>query len=538
MNKKGMIITICAIILALVVAAVLFFVSHALVDGALVKKDVRSFSWRSDSLKQPEDLKALKNLETLDMRSAEMTLAEYESLAAMLPGVEIQWLVPVQNAFYPEDTQTLQVTALTLEDIAALKYLPRLTAIDATGCADYDTLLALQASRPDLTVHYTLSLGGESLPESATSVSLVSPTTAELAQALQVLPKLEQVSITGCQDPLGVAALAKQYPNCHFSYDIPLAGQVLACDTPSLTVGAESYEELEALLPCFTALTDVTVTGNTDALNLHALADAYPDIRFHYSFSLLGKTVHTDDALVVLDNIPMTDTQALEAALPYFHGLKQVDMVDCGIANEEMAALNSRHPDTLFVWTVMVGPKAIRTDTVALCPLSYWYRMDDDTSQNIKYLTELRCLDIGHCFATDFSFLYSLTKLEYLIVADTELSDISFCENMPNLMYLEIFKTRVRDISPLANCPNMEYINCSYIYPKDVSALCGLKKMKVLWMRGYEFEEQQKQIQEALPECWINFSHGYICENGWRKTEGYYAMRDLLGMPYMDQDRP
>ena len=538
MKKKGIMITVCAITLVLAAVAVLFFGNYTQVDGVLVNKDVRSFTWRSGSLEQPEDLKNLKNLEKLDMRSAKMTLTEYESLAAMLPEVEIQWLVPVQGAFYPEDTQTLQVTELTQEDIAALKYLPRLSAIDATGCTDYDTLLALQSSRPDLAVHYCLTLGGQNLPETAADVSLVSPTTAELAQALQVLPKLEQVTITGCQNPLEVAALARQYPNCHFTYDIPLAGQVLACDTASLTVGAESYKELQALLPCFTALTDVTITGNTEALNLHALADAYPDIRFHYSFSLLGKAVHTDETLVVLDNIPMTDTQTLEAALPYFHNLEQVDMVDCGISNEEMAALNSRHPDTLFVWTVMVGPKAIRTDTVALSPLNYWYRMDDDTSQNVKYLTELRCLDIGHCLATDFSFLYSLTKLEYLILGDTQISDLSFCENMPNLMYLEIFKTGIRDISPLANCPNMQYLNCSYIYPRDVSALCGLKNMKVLWMRGYEYEEQQKQIQEALPDCWINFSHGYICENGWRKTDGYYAMRDLLGLPYMDQDRP
>ena len=128
--------------------------------------------------------------------------------------------------------------------------------------------------------------------------------------------------------------------------------------------------------------------------------------------------------------------------------------------------------------------------------------------------------------------------MEYLILGDTALTDLGFCANMPNLRYIEFFKTKVRDVSPLANCPKLEYINCSYTYPRDVSAICGLKNLKCLWMRGYEFEEQQKQIYAAQPNANINFSHGYIAENGWRKTEGYYTMRDILGLPYMDQDRP
>ncbi len=535
MRKKTKIIVVCAAVLIAAAVAGLFFTNHTWADGTLVHKDIRSFTWRSGSLSQPEDLKTLKKLEQLDMRAAQMTLAEYEDLAAMLPGVQIQWLVPLQGSFYPTDTQNLAVTALTPEDIAALNYLPDLVTLDATGCTDYDTLLSLQKSRPELTIHYTLTLGDQTLPENATSISLVSPTTQELAQAMQVLPKLTQVTVSGCQDPLGVLALAQTYPGCSFTYDIPVGDHVFSSNDETIALDGVDQDALAAVLPCFAKLKEVTFTGQ---LPDHTLAQAYPDISFHYSFSLLGKTVHTDDQVVILDGIPMADTQALEEALPYFHNLQQVDMVDCGIPNEEMAALNSRHPDTLFVWTVMVGPKAIRTDTIALSPLTYWYRMNDETAQNVKYLTELRVLDIGHCFATDFSFLNSLTKLEYLILGDTQLSDLSFCENMPNLMYLEIFKTNVRDLSPLVHCPNMQYINCSYIYPRDVSALCSLKNMKVLWMRGYEFVEQQNQITQALPECWINFSHGYIAENGWRKTEGYYAMRDLLGLPYMDQDRP
>ena len=538
MKKKKIIlvVTLSAVLVALLVA--LFFMNYTRVDGTFVKRDSIAFRWRSQSLSQPEDLLQLKKLENLDMRSARLTADEYEQLKALLPDVAIQWLVPVDGQFYPEDSQSICVSALTQEDIRALRYLPQLSAVDATACTDYNTLLALQAERPDLAIHYQLNLGGQSLPETATTVSLVAPTTAELAKMLHALPKLEQVTIIGCTDPLGVKALADSYPNCRFTYDIPLGGQTFSSDDTQLTVSADNAQELASLLPCFTALTDVTFTGDTDGKGLHNLADSYADIRFHYSFALLGKTIHTDDEVVILDNIPMTDTESLEAALPYFHNLKQVDMVNCGIANKEMAALNERHPETLFVWTVMIGPEAIRTDIVAFCPLTYWYRMDDNTASNVQYLTELICLDIGHSATEDFSFLYKMPKMEYLILGDTALTDLGFCANMPNLRYIEFFKTKVRDVSPLANCPKLEYINCSYTYPRDVSAICGLKNLKCLWMRGYEFEEQQKQIYAAQPDANINFSHGYIAENGWRKTEGYYSMRDILGLPYMDQDRP
>ncbi len=525
---------LAALCLILVVAAAVCMMNFVWVGGKPVAKTTQSLDLSHQRLPELTQLSKLQNLKELDLVGTGLTPEQYEALRQALPGCDIRWLVPFQGAFYPTDTANLTVTHLTAEDVAILAYLPRLRTVDATACRDYEALSLLQSSHPACRIHYSVDLGGQTLPEDATELSVTLDSVAELEAALSLLPKLERITVTGCRDALGLEALRKKFPQISIHYDIYLGAFSYPNTTQRLTLEASLASQLSQVVGCFQNLQDVTLTGSGDTAALHALANAAPEVRFHYGFQLLGKDVHTDDTELSLAEMPLENTRELEAALPYFHNLKRLDLRHCGISNEDMAVLRDRHPNTQVVWMVTLGGIEVPTDLTAFIPYRYGTKLDDERSKNLKYLTELICLDLGHNEITDFSFLNYMPKLEYLLLADTDISDISACANMPNLRYLELFLTKVRDLSPLASISSLEYVNISYTYPRDVTPLCGHKNMKYLWMRGYEFTDQQNQLLAALPNANINFSHGPCTDGGWRQTEEYFIMRDLLGMHYME----
>ncbi len=530
-KKKWM---LCALVLAVAVAAVGFFYHHTWVDGQLVHKNVEQFQWRSSSLSEPDSLTKLPNLKALNMEAAAMTVEEYESLRSLLPGCAIRWKVPFQGNFYPEDTQSLTITALDASQIEVLKYLPQLKTIDARGCTDYDALLALQSRFPQCAVSYTLALDGQSLPEDITTLEVSSATLEQLQQAMALLPKLTSLKVSGCQDALGLKALQEKYPGCAMVYDIHFGDAVYSSDAAAITLDASQFQQLQQVLPCFTQLADVTLEGDTLALDVHALADAYPGIRFHYSFDLLGVTVHTDQEFVDLSNIAMEDTTALEAKLPYFHNLTKVDMIDCGIKNEEMAALNDRHPGTLFVWTVYLCYKPFRTDITTFYPTGLRLSPTDDNIKNLKYCTELICIDLGHFELSDCSFVEYMPKLQYLILAIGSIEDIRPIGTLKELRFLELFMTQSRDYWPLVNCTKLEDLNLSFSGHGDITPLLQMPWLKKLWIcKHYTTPEEEALFNQYLPNTTIIYESDSSTNRGWRNTPYYFEMRDTIDGFYM-----
>lgn len=261
--------------------------------------------------------------------------------------------------------------------------------------------------------------------------------------------------------------------------------------------------------------------------------------------TLYGKEFPVMEETVVLDDIAIGSHDELEAALPQFSNLKQVDMCRCGIPDEEMAALNAAHPDIKFVWEVDLGHWQVRTDIKHFATWSTV--LDEDgfiisakniTKQNekklnaLRYCTDLVALDLGHNSIKNVEFISGLTNLEYLIIALNEIKDISPLENLKNLKYLEIFNNDIRDVSVLAKLPKLEYVYMCSIPVKDISCLYESKQLKLLFLEGYRFKpEARAEIAEALPGCEVLYRS--MNQNGsraWRVHPCYLEMRRALGV--------
>lgn len=535
MKKRILIVILSLVLLILAVGTPYLIHNYLFLNGTIYPKNLETLDLSGAPLEDQDRFSGFTQLKQLDLRNTQITAAEYENIQKQLPGCQIQWLVPFQGNYLPLDTTNIAISSITEEEMALLAYLPQLETVDATACQDYDALLQLQAMYPNSRVLYQLTLDGVVLAQDASVADLPNASAESVAQALAYLPGLNQVNAQGCRDYEALLQLQAEYPDCSIHYTVSCGGAEWAEDTTDMQLHAATPEELSQVLPYLPALQDVTIMDPmADPDGMLALREAYPQISFTYYFPLLETTVCNRDSLVDISGTVLENTQALEAALPHFINLEKVDMCGCGIADEDMAALNEKYPDTLFVWEIYFGRKSVRTDATYFMPYQLDYEVTDADADKLKYLTELICIDLGHMPISRSDFLHYMPKMKYLLLGVTKISDISGCANMPDLIYAEFFMSKVKDFTPLLECKKLVDLNVSYTKSEDPLVLCQMTQLENLWYRGLYNKAAETQLREALPNTTMIFTGGSSTDEGWRHLQNYYDMRDLLGMWYME----
>ena len=465
------------VLLIVIVMAVISFAAvyywqqtHITIGGVEYPLDLTELDLFGQSVPYARQLSRLTALEHLDLRYTDITPEDYSYLLKALPSCDILWLVPFQGQHLSPELEELTVTSLTDEEVALLACFPRLRQLNGLYCQDLEQLLAAQALYPHCAVTYRVPLDGDYYPWDATELCLAGPSFDALPDALALLPRVEKIRI---QEPV------------------------------------------------------------TDPEALLGFMEAYPQLELDFSLALYGTTVTPDATFLDFSGTPIGDLASLEAALPLLPALTQVDMVDCGLSDEEMGALNSRWPNTLFVWEVSIGHFKLRTDITYFMPYQYRYVVSDKDADTLQYLTELICLDFGHMNITRTDYLAHMTKLQYLLICDTPITDLSPCANLKDLKYAEFFMTDVTDYTPLLECPNLVDLNIGYTYPTDPLIFTQMPQLENLWFRGMYDEQIMAQLKDALPNTRMVFRGGSSTGAGWRDLPNYFAQRDILGMGYM-----
>ena len=511
--KKKVYLRIALAILILALGLFWFFTSHIFVGG-------KWFS-RLDKI--------------LDVTEIPLSAQDYENLRAELPDTLVLWKPPFQGQFLPADTQEIAVTSLSDADVEALDYFENLTTVDGTGCADYPQLAALTLRRPEVKVLY--SIGGFDQDTQAAEVEDADP--AFVRQLLDCLPKLNSVFLTGELPPMEeITALSAEYPGHVIAYEASFFGRTIAPTETALDLTGESVtvEEIAAALPYLPNLTTLSLfeTGLTQT-DIAPLAEAFPDVTFHFDFAIGETTVRTNAEEIDISGIPITPEE-IESQLHWFPNATKIIMVDCGISNEEMDALNRRHEDILFVWSVSLnGRVTVRTDITGFITfkmgLKYFFEGDLD---NLRYCTELVALDLGHQKITTCDFVAFMPKLRYLVLADTPISDLTPLEGLTNLEFLEIFLSKVQDYTPLVSLTNLKDLNLAWTYG-DYKIIGQMPWLERCWWGGmWHNWDERAYLTEHCPDTKFEFDDGESTGSGWRTGYLYYEMRDALGMFYME----
>lgn len=541
MKKKKLWISL--VLFVAVLSALGLFLSrrYTLLGGQLVSCRARQLVWRGAEAPGAQDLARLPTLEALDLRAAALSPEDFERLSAALPNCQIRWLVPLQGERLDSESAALTLDRLSPEAIERLRDFPALQTVDARDCPDADAVRELRRLRPDLDVQYCVTLGDELLPGDAASVRVDDESLPQLLTLLDDLPALQTVDATACRDYALILALQQARPSLAVDYCVMIGSERVPGDAEHLTLPiADAPEALDALA-CLPQLRALSFSGlAADNTPLLALKARYPAVIVDWRFSLCGVETSSTATELILNDIPMDSTQAVEDALACFYGLERVEMCCCGIASEDMDALWQRHPETRFIWAIPMGAGFVRTDVKAFIPYKYGYDMNkpfyDTQAKELKYLVDLECLDLGHMRMTDVSFLRCMPKLRILVLADVIVRDYSPLEDLHELEYLELFLSKFDDVSLLLHMDKLQDLNVVLCKLKNPELLMQMTWLKRLWASkiGAWSPEQYQALHEALPNTEVNTSVAHATDDGWRQSDLYYEMRDMLDMHYME----
>ena len=475
----------------------------------------------------------------LDLRDSELTERTYEKLQRKLPDSTILWSVPFQGKLLSNDVEEIAVTELTERDSELLKYFEQLQVLDGRNCDDLDALVRAQQMYPDCQVLYTVTVNGTDYPQDARHVETSGLTDRDVAQ-MAYLPQLSEVTVSGCADYALLQQVQQQNPQWNLIYTVSLGGDVYASDTKDVTVQAATEADLGSAMKGFTELESVTlVNPEAPADYLVSLREQYPEVEIRWELEVQGVTYTDDLTEVDISHMPLESLKQAETIGSYFPDLEKL-IVDSGsIDNDTMAAFReTMRPNYKVVWTVVCGTGKfgsfeVRTDETTFMPLKHnmYYFLDED-AVNLRYCEDMVCIDIGHMAIKDISFVEHMPHLKYLILAHTTVLDITPLSSCKELVFLELDWTAIKDYTPLLGCTALEDLNLGLTYgdPTPISQMTWLKN---LWWKGAGYKTRVL-LEENLPDTYLMLNPPYTVGWGWRKLQNYYDMRDLLEMPYME----
>lgn len=422
-----------------------------------------------------EKLCQFERLYWVDLRGRGLTVGEYEQIARAAGDSKILWELDFQGHRVEANVREIQVEHLTPADVEALDCLTRLRLVRGEGCRDYPQLLDLRRRHPGCQVNYRVALGGTDMSCWEAAPVPGECTEGDIRQALALLPRVRRMDLRGTGLPPEQArALAKDYPSIFFVWEENWGG-----------------------------------------------------VRFS-----------TDQREIDLSGVTLEDTAELEALLPFLKNVRKIILCDCGLPSPVLADLNDRYPSIRIVWRVKLGPLTARTDDTWFAPITKRTLIGGHDADELKYCTDMECIDLGHCWIRDCEWARGMKNLRYLVLADTYVKDLSPLSGLKNLVYLELFVTPVRDYSPLLGCTGLEDLNLGYTYG-DPTPIAQMTWLKNLWWGGIHYvpwvngENPAALLRSGLPDTRITLYAGSSTGQGWRSLPHYYEMRDRIGMYYM-----
>lgn len=473
-----------------------------------------------------------KDAETLDLREEDISVEHYDRLCRQLPGCEIRWNVPFQDTYYDSYVTELTVKNLSEADVRRLDYFVRLETLNAESCTDYPQILDARIRYPELDMRYQIPLGGKTYPQDASSVE-VGAVTAEELSLLPCLTRLDTVIVkAGIGDNAKLLQDYCHKNNLAFSVSVGNAILPEESEQIRVAGITDEELPLLSLLPKLKQVHMMEPDASAEKVLAFRSERSDLAVTWEKTicgFLCNNDTVDVDFTDLTVSGIAEVE-QGLEyfpGVKSVFLGEPGIDNEEIAAYRER------NREKYKVVWVVdLSGKMKVRTDIDNFMPSrDGWGYVRDHEVDNIRYCEDLICIDLGHMGIKDVSFLEPLVNLEYLILAHTEVQYIDAIRNCKKLKFLELDWSCIRDLSPLVECTALEDLNIGKTWP-DITPVLEMTWLKNLYMIFGSGGDAWRASQ-ALPDTRVVASGTATVASGWRNLPNYYAMRDALGMFYM-----
>ena len=477
-------------------------------------------------------IRSLPDLTLLDGRTCEngaMLHAYSETVS-----YPVLWSVSLGDMRVDSDAEELAVPASVTTAQAvqtALQDLPHVQTVDLRESGfDNEQVAALREALPGLKYLYSVTVQGVRDDGDTRILELNADAGLDwetLAQEIALLPNLEKIAVTGALTPEQATYLLEGASDLVVTYSVVFRGRTISSEDTEADFSDLSPADLGAIKGALAVLPNIRKV-NLDPKSGKSKwtldeADQLQTFRegmvVNYTTKAFGVSFSLADEVVSFNKKNLRrKVNELKELLPYLRNVKRVDMENCGINNETMAALRDQFPQPKLVWRVAVGGYTVRTDAWMIkFSAGGGKTLEDKDVKNLKYCRELRYMDVGHNGLHHMDFVSYMPDLEVCIMLNPMI-DIKGVENCPKLEYFECFSGMLKDLTPLAACTELKHLNICYNHITDIQALYGLTKLERLWMsRNNVPTEQIARFKELVPGCEVNTTIHNPTEAGWRK---------------------
>ena len=461
-------------------------------------------------------IRSLPDLTLLDGRTCEngaMLHAYSETVS-----YPVLWSVSLGDMRVDSDAEELAVPASVTTAQAvqtALQDLPHVQTVDLRESGfDNEQVAALREALPGLKYLYSVTVQGVRDDGDTRILELNADAGLDwetLAQEIALLPNLEKISVTGALTPEQATYLLEGASDLVVTYSVVFRGRTISSEDTEADFSDLSPADLGAIKGALAVLPNIRKVNLDPASGKSKWtldeADQLQTFRegmlVNYTTKAFGVSFSLADEVVSFNKKNLRrKVNELKELLPYLRNVKRVDMENCGINNETMAALRDQFPQPKLVWRVAVGGYTVRTDAWMIkFSAGGGKTLEDKDVKNLKYCRELRYMDVGHNGLHHMDFVSYMPDLEVCIMLNPMI-DIKGVENCPKLEYFECFSGMLKDLTPLAACTELKHLNICYNHITDIQALYGLTKLERLWMsRNNVPAEQIARFKELVPGC-------------------------------------
>ena len=431
-------------------------------------------------------------------------------------------------------------------DLYTLDHYPNLKSVDLTGSTCYGAILDFMGKHPQLDVTFTVSLGGTEVSVKDTTATLNSGAFDydALMTNLQYLPNLTTLVLPDISlNTEQINGILAAYPDIALDYSIDLFGTSLDPDTTELDLSymdTSNVDEACQKLGLLTNLTDVQLSSSLSKEDVDKLQTAAPNIVFHYSFSLFGKTISTADTEVEYknQNIGNDGEAAIREALKIMDHCERFVLDNCDLDYEVLASIREDFRDgPKVVWRVYFGVDNRYTTLTDDDTIDAVYNVTDDTCGPMKYLEDVKYMDIGHNeYLSDLSFVSYMPELEVLIASESAVKELTGFDNCKKLTWLELaYCYKLENIDALAGCEGLKYLNISYSKVTSFEPLDSLPLERFVYLSPKASTKEQNTFTTIHPkgEC-ITVFYGYSMpySYGWRYDDNgktyFWYYKDVI----------
>lgn len=461
--------------------------------------------------------------------------------------------IELNGEAFPTNAQRIALTA-PVDDLAALadalQAFPECRSVELTrsfdplkqegGLSAFEAQWSALAQRyPDVSFSGGLLIGGvpaETLETYAVAAS--ADPVEEIRTVVSVCPALAEIDLTKTAATSETVAAAEQdAENIRFLWTDAVYG-ASASDTETLAFsGAQDPDALCAYLACFPALKEVDLRETTlSEEQQNAVSDRFFDTAVRRTALLNGAALDSFTETLDLSGAKIGSYETFADEIGRFPKLKKLELHDCSLSNEQIAAIRDRYPSVEVVWTVRFNRWEVRTDAVAFSTQqsgNNTNRQKTSDVQVLRYCRDLIALDLGHNDISDLAWIEELQNLQVLILADNRrIKDVTSLGTLSKLKYLELFLTGVEDISPLANLSELLDVNLCYAHIHDVTPLLSCTKLERIWLGEKVAEQIGKEgvqsLETAFPDAEFDFVSAGSTKRGWREHPRFFAFRRMF----------